>query len=225
MTSNKETNKDSLNEMRNKLIIKVIPIIRKNGFQSLRMDDMAKYMDISKATMYKYFASKEEIIQGVVDILTDYINELVMQSQDTEQSYGSGFQRFFEQSVLLTAYISDIFLDELKGHHPHLYQLIEDTLRQREAQISKFYQKGKSEGIFHDINEHILFVQEDAICRALLDLKFLLRNHLTLNQALFDYYVLKKIQLFKPDYIHSSDDSIMKPKIEHMANKITRDLF
>lgn len=36
-------------------------------------DDIARYMNISKATMYKYFSSKEEIIQYIVQKVSNYI--------------------------------------------------------------------------------------------------------------------------------------------------------
>jgi AcrR family transcriptional regulator len=51
-----------------KLLTKIIPVLRTKSISSLRMDDIAKYMDISKATLYKYFSSKEEIIQSVVTV-------------------------------------------------------------------------------------------------------------------------------------------------------------
>ncbi|MDV2887984.1 TetR/AcrR family transcriptional regulator, partial [Alkalihalophilus pseudofirmus] len=47
-------------------IEKIKPVIRRNKFSQLKIDDIAKYMDISKVTLYKHFSSKDEIIQRVV---------------------------------------------------------------------------------------------------------------------------------------------------------------
>lgn len=41
---------------------KIKPIIRKTKFSQLKVDDLAKYMDISKVTLYKHFSSKDDII-------------------------------------------------------------------------------------------------------------------------------------------------------------------
>lgn len=56
------------NKIREKLLKKLISAALKDGFQQLRMDDIAKRMDVSRATMYKHFSSKEEVLEGVVDV-------------------------------------------------------------------------------------------------------------------------------------------------------------
>ncbi|MFE7083589.1 TetR/AcrR family transcriptional regulator [Priestia megaterium] len=225
MNTNKEHNRSSQDEMRNKLLEKVIPIVRKHGFQSVRMDDMAKHMDVSKATMYKYFASKEEIMEGAVAILVDYIDELVVESQHADQSFGVNFQQLFEQSISLAAYISDVFLQELQTLYPHLHSELQDAMQKREEKMISFYEEGKEKGIFHSVNEKLLFLQDDVLVRSMLDIKFLMMNHLTLQQVLFDYYTIKKLQLFKPDKLALVDDSEMADKLDYIAKKFTRDLF
>ncbi|MDQ0862409.1 TetR/AcrR family transcriptional regulator [Bacillus sp. V2I10] len=224
MNTNQDNAKSPQDEMRSKLLIKLIPTIRKKGFQTLRMDEIAKYMDVSKATMYKYFASKEEIIEGVVNSFVQYINELTVQSLDTVQSFDTKFRELFEQAILLAAYISDTFLDELKVMYPDLYNSLKEAMKRREDQISAFYQEGKEKGIFNDVNERLIFLQEDVLVRAMLDMKFLMLHHMTLNQVLLDFYKLIKLQLFKAEKLEVTNDSDVIQKIDYMAQKITRDL-
>jgi AcrR family transcriptional regulator len=225
MNTNQDNAKSSQDEMRSKLLIKLIPTVRKKGFQTLRMDEIAKYMDVSKATMYKYFASKEEIIEGVVNSFVQYINELTVQSLDTVQSFDTKFRELFEQAILLAAYISDTFLDELKVMYPDLYNSLKEAMKRREDQISAFYQDGKEKGIFNDVNERLIFLQEDVLVRAMLDMKFLMLHHMTLNQVLLDFYKLIKLQLFKAEKLEVTNDSDVIQKIDYMAQKITRDLL
>lgn len=225
MNTNQDNAKSPQDEMRSKLLIKLIPTVRKKGFQSLRMDEIAKYMDVSKATMYKYFASKEEIIEGVVNSFVQYINELTVQSLDTVQSFDTKFRQLFEQSILLAAYISDTFLDELKVMYPDLYNSLKEAMKRREDQISSFYQEGKEKGIFNDVNERLIFLQEDVLVRAMLDMKFLMLHHMTLNQVLLDFYKLIKLQLFKAEKLEVTNDSDVIQKIDYMTQKITRDLL
>ncbi|MFH5181673.1 TetR/AcrR family transcriptional regulator [Paenibacillus sp. TAB 01] len=42
----------------------------------MKMDDIAKYMDVSRATMYKHFSSKEDVVEGVVRMFVDFIEKL-----------------------------------------------------------------------------------------------------------------------------------------------------
>lgn len=225
MNTNQDNAKSPQDEMRSKLLIKLIPTVQKKGFQSLRMDEIAKYMDVSKATMYKYFASKEEIIEGVVNSFVQYINELTVQSLDTVQSFDTKFRQLFEQAILLAAYISDTFLDELKVMYPDLYNSLKEAMKRREDQISSFYQEGKEKGIFNDVNERLIFLQEDVLVRAMLDMKFLMLHHMTLHQVLLDFYTLIKLQLFKAEKLEVTNDSDVIQKIDYMAQKITRDLL
>ncbi|MBT2259233.1 TetR/AcrR family transcriptional regulator [Priestia megaterium] len=225
MNTNQDNTKSPQDEMRSKLLIKLIPTVRKKGFQSLRMDEIAKYMDISKATMYKYFASKEEIIEGVVNSFVQYINELTVQSLDTVQSFDTKFRQLFEQAILLAAYISDTFLDELKVVYPDLYNSLKEAMKRREDKILSFYQEGKEKGIFNDVNERLIFLQEDVLVRAMLDMKFLMLHHMTLNQVLLDFYKLIKLQLFKAEKLEVTNDSDVIQKIDYMTQKITRDLL
>ncbi|WP_337100666.1 TetR/AcrR family transcriptional regulator [Paenibacillus sp. YIM B09110] len=221
----KEMNKDPQNEMRNKLVMKVIPIVRKNGFQALRMEAISKHMDVSKATMYKYFSSKEEIMNSAVDVLIEFINELVVVSEDSVESFGAGFQQLFEQSVLLAAYISEGFLNELQLIYPDIHIRLSDAMVAREKRILAFYQEGKSRDIFNEFNGNLILLQGHVLVRAMLDMKFLMTYRMTLGEILTEYYKLTKHQLFKSEQLNAADDSAMAAKIEHIANKIARDLF
>lgn len=49
---------------------------------------------------------------------------------------------------------------------------------------------------------------------------FSIQYNLTLKQALIDFYILKKIQLLKPEYIDSADDSVMEQKIVHILKTL-----
>lgn len=131
----------------------------------------------------------------------------------------------FEQSVLLAAYISDTFLAELQMIYPKLYNRLRDVMEQREKHIMQFFQKGKNKQIFNEFNGTLIFLQNNVLVRAMLDIKFLMSNHLTLNQVLWDYYHLMKHQLFKSEQLHTIDDSNMTSKIEFITNNITHDLL
>lgn len=208
-----------------KLLKKLISSVMKDGFQSLRMDDIAKYMDVSRATMYKHFSSKEEVIEGVVRIFVDYIEQLEdpnLENDDT--AFGVWFQHLFEQSVSLVGKISDVFLKDLQTAYPDLYDLLKGTLNKREQQTLKFYQYGKDKGIFNQINEKFILLQDDILLREIIQVKYLLYNQLSIQQVLHDYYQFKKVQLFKAEKMHIVDDSKINPIIDHIVEKFNRTL-
>lgn len=216
---------DKQNETRSRLIVKLFPYVRKHGFQSVRMDEIAKIMDVSRATLYKYFSTKEEIIGYVVSSFVEYINDLIVVGPlDTDQRFGTRFQQIFEQSVLLVEFITDVFLKELENSYPESYDRLREAMKQREQQVLAFYDEGMRKGIFNEINGKLLIMQ-DELLRSLFDVKYLMMNELTVYQVLYDYYKLKKIQLFKPEKLQAVDDAMMLSKIEYMAQKITKNLY
>lgn len=210
---------------KHKLLKKLISSVMKDGFQQLRMDDIAQYMDVSRATMYKHFSSKEEVIEGVVRIFVDYIERLEDPTlEDDEKAFGVWFQQLFEQSVSLVGKISDIFLKDLQAVYPELYDVLKGALNKREQQTLNFYQEGKNKGIFNSINEKFILLQDDLLLREIINVKYLLVNQVTIQQVLYDYYHFKKIQLFKADKLSLVDDSRIHPVIQHIVEKFNRTL-
>ncbi|MFF2014700.1 TetR/AcrR family transcriptional regulator [Paenibacillus sp. NPDC058177] len=212
-------------EPRVKLLKKLINSVMKDGFQHLRMDDIAKHMDVSRATMYKYFSSKEEVIAGVVQVFVDYIERLADRNpEDDERSFGIWFQKLFDQTVALVGKITDIFLKDLQTIYPELYDQLRAVLSRREQQALIFYREGKEKGIFNPINERLILLQDDLLLREIINVKYLLQNQISIEQVLYDYYNLKKIQLFKADKLHIVDDSLIEPVIQHVVDKFNRAL-
>ncbi|QQZ58632.1 TetR/AcrR family transcriptional regulator [Paenibacillus sonchi] len=203
--------------------IRLLLHVRKNGFQGLKMDEISKIMDISRATLYKYFSTKEDIITFIVSSFVEYIHEIIEDS-DSNQVFVQRFQQTFEQTILLKEYITDIFLRELENSYPENYERLKEAMKQREDQELAFYDDGIKEGFFNKIDGRLIIMQ-DEILSNILDVKYLMENHLTVYQVLFDYYNLKKFQLFKPDKIKMIDDNLMIPRIEHMAQKISKNLY
>ncbi|OBZ15770.1 TetR/AcrR family transcriptional regulator [Bacillus sp. FJAT-26390] len=121
-------------------LLKKVSIFINEGFQHLRMEDIAKLMNVSRATMYKYFSSKEEVIEGVVRVFTDYIERLEdRKPENNEESFGVLFQQLFEQSIMLVGKITEVFLLESQSVFPELnIILLQDNILLREIVGTKF---------------------------------------------------------------------------------------
>ncbi|MGO4950152.1 TetR/AcrR family transcriptional regulator [Paenibacillus sp. DRB1-1] len=210
-------------QMRQKLTNRLSAHVRKYGFQGLKMDEISKIMDVSRATLYKYFSTKEDIITFLVNASIEYIHEIIEDS-DADQVFVQRFQQTFEQTIILREFITDIFLRDLESSYPETYERLKEAMKQREDQELAFYDEGIKSGVFNRI-EGRLIVMQDEILSNVLDVKYLMENQLTVFQVLFDYYNLKKFQLFKPDKMKMIDDNLMIPRIEHMAQKISKNLY
>ncbi|MCF6799666.1 MULTISPECIES: TetR/AcrR family transcriptional regulator [Priestia] len=216
--THENTTTQKFRQTQDKLILKLMPSIRKNGFQTLRMDDIAKIMDISRATLYKYFPNKEDLFHKVTDGFVQYLNDMIKDLPKEETLYITKFQQLFEQSVSLALFITDDFLDELQHAYPSMYDKLWETIQFREKQLLIFYNEGMESGIFNKINGRLLILQ-DKMLFTMLDPIYLMKNQLTIEQMLFDFYQLRKLQLFKPESISTIDDSSIMSRIDHLSKK------
>lgn len=108
--------------------------------------------------------------------------------------------------------------------YPEWYFRWTEAMNQREQSILAFYKDGIQKGLFNDVDGKLL-IKQDEILRGLFTVKYLMTNHMTVQQLLLDYYHLKKIQLFKPNKLSAVDDEAMMPRIEHLTQKITHKLY
>ncbi|SIS03741.1 transcriptional regulator, TetR family [Peribacillus simplex] len=204
-----------------KYITKLKPIISKTRFSQLTIDEISKHMDISKATLYKYFSSRDEIIQVAVEHTINYLNEADSSIQDESISYVERFQKIYEQSVKCVIYISDVFLYDLKESYPDLYDNLSVARQKRYKNLQTFFDSGMDMGIFNRVNTALFMVQDDAVLRSIMKQSFCIQFDLTLKQALIDFYQLKKLQLFKPEFIDTVDDSVIEKQIVQIIQTIS----
>ncbi|MBM7566331.1 TetR/AcrR family transcriptional regulator [Paenibacillus sacheonensis] len=213
----------SQQDAKTKLLKKLIVSVIKDGFQQLRMDDIAKHMDVSRATMYKHFSSKEDVISGVVRIIVDFIERLEAHGDDEDEAFFAvWFQKLFEQSVSLVQYITAAFMDDLKSAYPEQYNLLKSTLQKRDRHSLRFYRLGKDKGMFNHINESFILLQDELLLREITSVKYLLNHNMSIQDVLLDYYRFKKVQLFSADKAPLVNDADIQPIIEKLAEKFNR---
>ncbi|MFD1954580.1 TetR/AcrR family transcriptional regulator [Paenibacillus thailandensis] len=200
---------------------KIKPIIRRTKFSQLKVDDLAKYMDISKVTLYKHFSSKDDIIERVVDYYIDYSKKADAMAKDDSVSFLDRFQITFLQSLMCAMYISDLFLQDLKEFYPHHFENLSVALQNRNKSLQTFFESGMEQQIFNRLNAVLFMVQDDAVLRRLIEPSFSIQYDITLKQAIMDFYHMKKYQLLKPEFLKMIDDSNMEGKIVHILQTIS----
>ncbi|MBM7563860.1 TetR/AcrR family transcriptional regulator [Paenibacillus sacheonensis] len=212
--------------IKNKYVAKLLHPVKLNGFQSLRMDDIAKTMDLSKATLYKYFTSRDEIIEILVQLFTQYVVGAECQyDTGSAEDYFKGFKSSFAQTLLIANYGTETFFGDLREVYPQLMASIEVAISERNERLRRFYDQGIRDGIMYDTNTTLLIVQDELMFRHLLDPHYLMKHDLTLRGAIADYYQIKKRQLFRVEVYGQLDDSGMAERIEQLVRKVTYGVY
>jgi AcrR family transcriptional regulator len=204
-----------------KFISRILNPIKTNGFEQMRMDDIAKHMDLSKATLYKYFSSKDEVIQRLVENFITYIIEADKELTDESGSFIAGFQKSFSQTLLIANYGTDAFYNDLNEVYPELFGRIQVAVGERNGRLKELYEKGAEAAVFNKLNASLLIIQDELMFRNLLDSLYLMKQQLTLRGAIFDYYQIKKLQLLSPQAYIEADEEGMNEKLEYLVRKVT----
>ncbi|QHW32260.1 TetR/AcrR family transcriptional regulator [Paenibacillus rhizovicinus] len=210
---------DPLFEKREKLVMRLMPYVQKHGFSSLKMDDAAKYMDISKPTMYKYFASKTEIAESLIDKFVLYVSDQMLAEApptlSTEQPsteelkfYGESFARAFKLTIKLSFYLTDVLLQDLSGSYPDLYAKLAGAVELCKNKLAEYFDSGIALGVFYPIHARIYLTQVDLVFRKLLDPKWLMLQNMTMKQALMDFYKSMKHQVFYEKWLDEEDSAM-----------------
>lgn len=218
-----EADCDPLSSKREKLLVRLIPYIQKQGISQMKMEDAAKCMDISKATMYKYFDSKDEIVERLLEQYVRFLSNLILLeapsklsperiSQPSEEElkvYNESFAKAFRLMIKQTFFLTDILLQDLNGSYPQLSVKLAQALDQFQKKLVAYFDSGIEFGIFYPIpSAQIYLVQMDLMIRKLLDPKWLMMQNMTLKQALMDFYKAMKHQVFYEKWIREDDSDI-----------------
>ncbi len=184
-------------EKKEELIQRLIPFLQEKGLQGITMDNMAAAMDISKATVYKYFQSREEILATVIAFKLEEIKHFEEHLNDIKVEY---LDRYKNAVQYLSANISDItnlFLADLKTFFPHLWQLIDAFKDYCMNELKAYYNEGIRKGYFNKINPEIMVLTDQFFLDKLTDPDFLVTHKLSIQQAFDEYFRMKFYGIMK----------------------------
>lgn len=221
MRSSEETLENGQRDKATQLILKVMPVLQRVGFSTLKMDDIAKYMDISKATLYKYFSSKEALVDAVIAQYTAFLEDAALACQELgKQSGVEFFDHIFKSALTIAVYASDVLLQDVKAFYPNSYEELSKYLVFWEHQIQDCLELKKKEGVLLPCHPRLTVVQLDTMLRRLLDVSILMRHDLTMQQALMEFYIAFRQQIVQPEWIFANSEDEVCHQIAIVVKKL-----
>jgi AcrR family transcriptional regulator len=196
----KPKNKNRINdpEIREKWVKLIMPIYMKNGLKKFTMDDICIKLGVSKATIYKHFASRTEILEAVVHYKIEEIAAYESDTMDSTMSYKQRYENAIRRASVQLAGISNQFLFDLREMYPELWERIQ-ALQYFAAERAKlFYEEGIEKGFLNDsFDPTWLAITDKIFLLGLSNPQFLIENNLTLQKAVEDYFQMKSKGIFK----------------------------
>ena len=166
------------------------------GLGKYTMDMIAKKLNISKATLYKYFASKDEIVDAVIQYKIQEIISFECLLGDDNIDFSERFFDIIKKASIMLAEISGQFLHDTKIKHPELFYKL-NTFQDRALNAAeKFYQQGIETGVLFDINPKILALTDKMFIQAVSNPRFLQEHGVSIKEAFDSYFLMKSKGIF-----------------------------
>lgn len=129
-------------------------VFARNGFAQTRMEDIAQEAGLSKATLYLYFASKDDLIAAILQtFFEEGFTELrsLLTAEGTVSHALTGWTRRHMQKMQEhSAFLSIGFeFHALAARHAATRQIMQHYYHQYRASIAALLQKGIEQGEFH----------------------------------------------------------------------------
>lgn len=119
------------------------------GIQLFTMDEIASRLAISKKTVYRFFTSRQHLVQQVCSrVAAEYIQAL----EEADTAGTSNLQRmlaYMKVNVDFCKKVSTVFFADLEKHYPEEYLNMDNMLRTATAtRLQKVMEEGIVEGVF-----------------------------------------------------------------------------
>lgn len=149
----------------------------REGFYKTTMDELSSELRMSKKTIYKYFPSKEKLVEEITRNFREGVAaELtgIFKSSEPAVSKMIDIMRFLGAMIFR---ISDKMLLDLQVHYPALWiEIDEFRTKLMTKNMTQLVKQGKKEGFFADYPEDLIVTIFISSIRAVVNPAFLI-NH------------------------------------------------
>jgi AcrR family transcriptional regulator len=169
--------------LRDRIIQSAVRQVKKYGLRRFTIEDITRDLEISKKTIYKYFDSKEEI----VDAVCDYLFKVSGDDIDKISAMNAGWQDKLLETFKL-AYKEDSFdqqmLSEIMKFYPKQWDKVKKLQCHAAQHVKNLLADGVASGdIKSTIDIDVLEIILDKIIDLLLNTEFLIENDLNLSRV------------------------------------------
>lgn len=175
------TPNNSKQELRLRILETAIGLFKVKGIKSVRMDDIARQLSISKRTLYEMYDNKEQLLyEGIV-----HENEMTNKKLND-------FRKQAHNEMELVLMVLQMKLRELENVSPSFYSelnkyksvkaFLQESFKENRSQSLSFFTRGVEKGFFREgLNYDILVKMSDA------QMNYVMQNRM------YEHYPLKDI--------------------------------
>jgi len=123
----------------------------KEGFYYVTVDQIASELRMSKKTIYKYFSTKDELVEAVAINMMGDVSKRIDEIITSENDSLTKALMLFEVMAGVVVRFSENWLKDLQIHTPKLWKKIDEFRTKRAfTALGSIIKQGQSEGIIID---------------------------------------------------------------------------
>ena len=113
--------------LKNKILVKSLELFEAYGIKQVTMDDISETLGISKKTLYKHFAGKEELVNKVIQFLFELhfkaINRIIGNNNSSIQK----IEKIYEYALDYLMKVTPVFHLDLKKYYSDSYKIYDQN--------------------------------------------------------------------------------------------------
>lgn len=172
-------------------IQKLTETFKQHGLKKYTMDSIAAELNVTKATLYHYFSSKDEMVEISLMKLLGQLSAFENIAKNNELDFEVRFYKMLELFSTVFVDISNLYLADLQDEYPLLWQQVQLFTDYVLKVLTNFYNDGKNAGVFKDVNTAILVISDKMFLNVISDIDFMQKNNLTIRTAFDEYFRMK----------------------------------
>lgn len=133
----------------------------RHGFSRVTMDELAEKMAMSKKTLYKYFSSKDDLLNELVDdAMKRTVGRCVVITEDRSIDLVLRLKQCMTVVAMEYSKIGKLLIEDIQRNAPHIWKKIESGRREHILQnFAIMLREGCERGIFRkDIDQQLMLL-------------------------------------------------------------------
>ena len=193
----------------------------KEGFYKTTMDELSSEMHISKKTIYKYFPSKEKLLEEICNDTSGEIMKNMNVIVDGGGDVVVKFVKMLDMHSNISITISEKWIKDLSVYAPDFKKRIDET---RNAEINKVLKKlldqGKKESLIENYPSPIIIICFISSLMSVMNPEFLVNNKFSIHEAFKITYEM----LLNGILTEKGKEKFKKAKT-HLARELNREVL
>lgn len=177
-------------DIRERVLNAMEELVRLRGLTAVTTDELAARAGVSKRTLYRYFPSKEAVVEGVIRRVMARIEARVEGVLQADLPPGEKLRGTVRVIVEHVPVLEPFAFGDLPRIYPRLWAMVDEYRVQRMARMESVIAEGEASGDFRPVHPQVAVAAIIAAVRAVLNPAFILQHGLSLPQAFDELFGL-----------------------------------